>query len=609
MLFLLSALHYLGLSLGQKTCNETGTLPKPTIWAEPGPVIPLESSVTIWCQGPLEAQEFHLYKGKIPVPWDTQTSEKPMNKRAFSITHMTKIYARRYYCKYQSPTGWSKCSDALELAVPGSYSKPSLSALPSPVVTSGGNTNLQCGSEITFDQFILIQEGDYSAFQTLDSQPYPSGGYRALFPVGPVTPNHRWTFRCYGCYRGRHQECSQPSDALELLVSGVSLKPSLLTQWGPIVVSGQSLTLQCHSNVSYDRFILFKEEGHDLPRSLVLQPQPGLSHANFSLDTVSSSHGGWYRCYGGHSLFSEWSAPSDPVDILVAGLLDRPFLSVQPGSTVASGENVTLLCQSQSPTDTFLLSKEGIADPPLRLRSKLRAQQYQAEFSMGPVTSSHGGTYRCYSSDSTSHYLLSQPSEPLELLVSGPTHPPTGPISTAVPEGSENQSLFPTESSPQRGLKWYQIILIGVSVALLLLLSLLLFLRHQHQSKGRTLADAAMKDPQPEEGAELDPRQNRHDEVPQGVTYAQVNHKKSRFKQEMATSPSSLSGGLLGTKDRKAEEDRQMDSQAAASDAPQDVTYALLNHVPLKQETTAPPSYMSEGPPDEPSVYAALSVH
>lgn len=86
---------------------------------------------------------------------------------------------------------------------------------------------------------------------------------------------------------------------------------------------------------------------------------------------------------------------------------------------MTSGENVTLLCQSWSSVDTFLLSKEGAADPPLRLRSKHRAGQHQAEFSMSPVTSAHGGTYRCYGSVSTAPYVLSQPSDPLELLVIG----------------------------------------------------------------------------------------------------------------------------------------------------------------------------------------------
>ncbi|KAM5207487.1 leukocyte immunoglobulin-like receptor subfamily A member 1 [Hipposideros larvatus] len=114
------------------------------------------------------------------------------------------------------------------------------------------------------------------------------------------------------------------------------------------------------------------------------------------------------------------AAPHRPLHLpLCRQLPDRPSPSVQRGPMVASGWNVTLLCQSWSPRDTFLLSEEGTANPLLCLRSKSQAQQYQAEFSMSPVTSAHGGTYRCYSSYNTSSYLLSHPSDPLELLVSG----------------------------------------------------------------------------------------------------------------------------------------------------------------------------------------------
>ena len=92
---------------------------------------------------------------------------------------------------------------------------------------------------------------------------------------------------------------------------------------------------------------------------------------------------------------------------------------MQPGLSVAQGETVTLLCQSGNRTDTFLLSKEGAAHRPMRLRSQDQDGRYQAEFSLNPVTSAHGGTYRCYRSLSTDPYLLSQPSEPLALMVSG----------------------------------------------------------------------------------------------------------------------------------------------------------------------------------------------
>uniref|UniRef100_A0A4X1VFD7 Ig-like domain-containing protein n=1 Tax=Sus scrofa TaxID=9823 RepID=A0A4X1VFD7_PIG len=217
--------------------------------------------------------------------------------------------------------------DAMTPTLPGllclgemqAHSKPALSALPSPVVASGGNVTLQCGSWHRYDRFILTKEGEHKSSWTLDTQRHPDRQTRALFPVGPVTPSHRGTFRCYGYFRDKPQVWSEPSDPLELLVSGGSGKPSLLT------------------------------------------PQ------------------------------------------------------------VAAGQNVTLLCRSWVPMDTFLLSKEGAAHPPLRLRSQPRAGQNQAQFSMGPVTSAHGGTYRCYGSLSRDPYLLSQPSQPLDR---GTTAPP-----------------------------------------------------------------------------------------------------------------------------------------------------------------------------------------
>uniref|UniRef100_A0A452DRX6 Ig-like domain-containing protein n=1 Tax=Capra hircus TaxID=9925 RepID=A0A452DRX6_CAPHI len=176
----------------------------------------------------------------------------------------------------------------------------------------------------------------------------------------------------------------------------------------------RNLTLQCRSDVGYARFTLSKEGGQDLPQRPARRLQ-----ADFPLGPVGTVHGGRYRCYGGHGLSSEWSAPSEPLELLVAGRLgDSPSLSVQPGPSVAPGETVTLLCQSRDRTDTFLLSKEGAAHRPLRLRSQDQDGQYQAEFSLSPVTSAHGGTYRCYRSLSTDPYLLSQPSEPLALVVS-----------------------------------------------------------------------------------------------------------------------------------------------------------------------------------------------
>ncbi|XP_030154110.1 leukocyte immunoglobulin-like receptor subfamily A member 6 isoform X3 [Lynx canadensis] len=480
----LTALLLLGLSVEPRTQVQAGTLPTPSIWAEPGSVVPWGSAVNIWCQGTLEALKLHVYKEEGSVYLDRQPTLEPGNKAKFSITHMTDRHAGRYHCSYRSPAGLSERSDPLELVVTGFQIKPHLSALPRPVVTSGGKVTLQCTSWTAFHRFVLMREGEPRPAWTLDSQRHTSGQFQALFPVGPVTPSTRWTFRCYGYYSNIPHMWSLSSDPLELLVSGVSRKPSLLTQQSPVVTPGQRLTLQCRSDVGYDRFALSKEAARDLPQHLSLQPQAGLSGADFPLGPVSGSHGGRYTCYGGHNLSSEWSAPSDPLDILVTGQLSyTPSLSVQPGPTVASGENVTLLCQSWSFVDTFLLSKEGAADPPLRLRSEYRDRHYQAKFSMNPVTSAQGGTYRCYSSYSNFPYLLSHPSDPLELQVSGssgePGPPATDPSSTAGP----NRYLY---------------VLIGAAGAFVLLLCLLVvvLVRRRRQGKGRKPGAA---DPEPQD--------------------------------------------------------------------------------------------------------------
>lgn len=233
---------------------------------------------------------------------------------------------------------------------------------------------------------------------------------------------------------------------------------------------------------------------------------------------------------------------------------------------------MTLLCQSLSNVDTFLLSKDGAADASLRLRSKYRAGKYEAEFSMSPVTPAHGGTYRCYGSIKTSPYLLSYPSVPVEILVSGSFghHGPPPTMSS------------PT-AAPAQGPSWYLYVLIGASVAFILMLCLLILLLVRQQRRGKCRKSTGDADPEPKDRGLQD--SSRPAAVAQEETlYAAVQ-------------------------DSWPEDGVKLDHWATASDAPPDVTYAQLNHLTLRQKTSASSPSQSGEPPAEPSVYAALAIH
>nr|XP_042125830.1 leukocyte immunoglobulin-like receptor subfamily B member 3A [Peromyscus maniculatus bairdii] len=635
------------------------------------------NQVTFFCQGPLEAKEYRLCKEGSPDCLLPTTLRETENLVKFSISSVEWNHAGHYRCEYKSANGALEHSDYLELVVTGVHqSSVTLSALPSPVVTTGGNMTLQCVSHHPYDRFILMKEDEkFSA--ALPTQNIHPELFGALFILGPVTPNQRWRFTCYGYYSSSSQLWSVPSRVLELLVSGTLHKPTIwahpgsvitsrspVTIWCqatqetliyviykegspgpwdqqapiphnnkakltipsatqvqagryhcytytsvgwsqrsdplelvvtvPVLAPGENLTLKCSSEISYDRFALFKEGGSDLTEVYVHQPQAGHFQATFTLASVNFSIGGRYRCLGAQSFSSEWSAPSDPLDIMITGYLPvTPNISVLAGTTVSSGENVTLLCQSSDPVDTFFLFKEGADHPYMQQRAKSQYLQYEAEFFMSAVTSAVGGSYICFGSNSSSPYLLSYSSVSIEIIVSG--------------------------------LVSYQKTVIGVSVAFFLLfflltISLLLTLRHQKKNRKGVQAKTDLQPPadsvnrdrrlqnssspapatqeeilyatvkvtKPADSMELDVL-SQHEEVPSKDLYAQV--KPSRLRRTEITSSSLMAKELLASNDTQSKANQVIDEQAATTEEPHDVTYAQLCIVtPRQGHVNLPPS-------------------
>ncbi|XP_037675026.1 leukocyte immunoglobulin-like receptor subfamily B member 1 isoform X4 [Choloepus didactylus] len=124
LLSTLAALLCLGLCLDQRSGTQRQTLLKPTIWAKPSSVTPKGTSVTIWCQGTHEADEFFLYfEGGLSASerWKPPGS---MNKVKFPVLTMTLRSAGQYVCLYQSGGLSSEPSDPLDLIMTGGTVQP-----------------------------------------------------------------------------------------------------------------------------------------------------------------------------------------------------------------------------------------------------------------------------------------------------------------------------------------------------------------------------------------------------------------------------------------------------------------------------------------------------
>ncbi|XP_072872035.1 LOW QUALITY PROTEIN: killer cell immunoglobulin-like receptor 3DL3 [Chlorocebus sabaeus] len=398
--------------------------------------------------------------------------------------------------------------------------KPFLSAWPSAVVPQGEHVSLQCHSHLGFTIFSLYKE---------DGVPAPELYNRRFWKdilLGPVTPAHAGTYRCRGSHLNSPTEWSAPSNPLVITVTGVYRKPSLLAHPGPLVKSGETVVLQCWSDMRFERFLLHREGITEHPLHLVGQLHDGVSQANYSVGPMMPALAGTYRCFGSvaHSPY-EWSAPSDPLDIVIIGPYEKPSLSAQPGPTVQAGENVTLSCSSQTSFDMYHLSREGEAHELSLSAVPSIKGTFQAGFSLGPAT--HGGTYRCFGSFRITPYKWSHPSDPLSVSV-------TGNASRSWPS--------PTEPNSKTGNPRHLHVVIGTSVVMILF-TIFFFLLHRWCSHKK---NAAVMDQEPA-GDRTVNREDSDEPDPQEVTYAQLDHcvltqgKITRPSQRPKTPPTDTS--------------------------------------------------------------------
>lgn len=96
----------------------SGDVHKPPIWADPCPIVTKGSSVTIWCQGSLQAIAYVLYKEGDSELLDSKIPQDSSNKASFLIEAKTSHTAGQYQCAYYTAGNiLSHWSDPLLLVV------------------------------------------------------------------------------------------------------------------------------------------------------------------------------------------------------------------------------------------------------------------------------------------------------------------------------------------------------------------------------------------------------------------------------------------------------------------------------------------------------------
>nr|XP_020859207.1 immunoglobulin superfamily member 1-like [Phascolarctos cinereus] len=404
------------------------TLPRPTLWVFPSPVVPRGADVTLRCQGHLGSDRVQLWKdGELRDERNASWQQAEFVLRNVDDQRD----ARSYSCRSGQGPWWSELSEALALVVTGegvlvySHTWWERGALLKPVISALHGSTIPPRTTVTICCQISSRAPaqDYSlalleakSLEPLQQQ--SPAGTRAVFSLLSVRPQDTGSYSCIYYKDTAPHIGSHPSQALELTVSGWLPKPILWAQTNLMVAPGANITLWCSrpkpSFLKEVTFTLWKA-GTQTP----LQQQTSSDLWTDFFPSVKPEDTGSYSCFYRESTASaRRSEPSVALELVMPDSLPKPSLSVWPGPEVASGANVTLLCWGPSWSGTFVLDKDGDE----KMLPSTDTTQDGAKFFLTHVTPKHSGNYSCSYQLPTDGSLWIEHSEPLQLIVTEPSN-------------------------------------------------------------------------------------------------------------------------------------------------------------------------------------------
>ncbi|MBZ3891839.1 Osteoclast-associated immunoglobulin-like receptor [Sciurus carolinensis] len=418
---------WLGWEQREKRDGDPDTLqasyPKPWLEAQPAAVVAPGVNVTLRCRAPQPAWRFALFRAGEAAPLLLRDVSTELAE--FFLEEATPAQGGSYRCCYRrldwGPGVWSQPSDVLELLVTDLLPRPSLVALPGPVVAPGANVSLRCTGRLPGMSFALYRVG-----VTLPLQYRHSAQRWADFPLpGARAPG---TYSCYYHTPSAPYVLSPRSESLVISSEGLCLgqrdasgdgplpKPTLSAWPSSVVPTKSNVTLRCSSPIPGVDFVLRKGSATldtRLPRDAAE------TTVEFHLTELGPRSAGWYtcECFRRGSPYVT-SQASNVLLLLVTGYLPRPSLQAHQAGVVTAGGEVTLQCQMPNTAVAPLVSallKAGTPSPVQLHRPVGR----EADFSLRDVTVRDTGTYSCIYYQARPPFWASDPSPSLDILVTG----------------------------------------------------------------------------------------------------------------------------------------------------------------------------------------------
>ncbi|XP_038608633.1 immunoglobulin superfamily member 1-like isoform X2 [Tachyglossus aculeatus] len=258
------------------------------------------------------------------------------------------------------------------------------------------NMTLQCQGPLESKKFQLTKDGEVCGSVYVESP-----AYQASFPLGP----HPGSYRCYYWLR---EAWYGPSSFLDITAASPLPKPRLSAKPYPLILPKENVLLWC--------YVWMKGLGLALYKAGEADPLQTASPKTMG-ETFSISSPGNYTCRS-HTAGSPvtWSDHSDPVEIVIAETLPKPILSSRHRAFLSVGADLSLECAGRLNGLGIELYKDGEPVRPLEISTVLYDR---VSFLIRKLDAESGGNYSCRTRSPNKPYIWSEPSDPLEFMVTG----------------------------------------------------------------------------------------------------------------------------------------------------------------------------------------------